>query len=223
MSVLIIGDVHFPFQHKEALGKIVAHAKSMKPDCIVQIGDLYDFYAFSKYPRSLNVMTPADEVRLGYEGAKTMWKDLQKASPGSECFQMLGNHDERVVRKLIQQSPEFEEMAKEWLEVRMTFPDVTVVREQEFFLNGVCYMHGFRNAIGDHARYNQVSTVVGHSHRGGVVFEQNAHGTFFELNVGWVGDKFSPVFSYQSQKRISKTTLGFGIIDELGPRFCPLE
>ncbi len=71
-------------------------------------------------------------------------------------------------------------------------------------------------------QYNTRSTIVGHSHVGGVVFRQSSKGTIFELNAGYLADETAEPLRYRPQT-ISKWTLGYGLIDEKGPRFCPIE
>lgn len=87
----------------------------------------------------------------------------------------------------------------------------------------VCFMHGHRSKLGDHAAYNEISTVCGHSHQGGVVYRRHRNKIFWELNAGWLGDERQSVFAYGAQRLLKKWTLGYGEIDSRGPRFCPVS
>lgn len=53
-DILVIGDTHFPFHDLNALRKIEDAVEDIRAGTVIQLGDLYDFYAFSKYPRSLD-------------------------------------------------------------------------------------------------------------------------------------------------------------------------
>jgi len=68
-------------------------------------------------------------------------------------------------------------------------------------------------------RYN---VVCGHIHRGGAVYINYDNKVFWELNVGFLADKDSKALSYSALKRFSAWTLGWGEIDEQGPRFIPI-
>ena len=80
------------------------------------------------------------------------------------------------------------------------------------------FMHGMRK-MGEHARWNQMSTVTGHTHQGRIEYFMNRDGTYFEMNCGWLGDKHSYPFAYRQQKRLDNTHQGFGLIEHRQPRF----
>ena len=99
-----------------------------------------------------------------------------------------------------------------------------------FKLGDVSFMHGHLTGLGAHARKYLRSVVCGHTHRGGCVTipmgedggaGSNAPRTLFELNAGFLGDPQSRPLSYRPTK-INEWTIGFGYIDEWGPRFIPL-
>lgn len=220
-SILVLGDLHAPFVHAKSLARAIKLASLIKPKIIVQIGDLYDLYAFSKYPRSLDLMTPKQEINEGLEVTCRMWRELRKASPKSKCFQMIGNHDSRPVKRLIEKTPELERFLD--LSSLYDFPNVTMVPSErdELIIGDILFMHGFRSKLGDHARHNGKNTVCGHSHRGGVVYHRLGDKTLWELNAGFLANEKSYALSYTRQAKISTWTQGVGLIDELGPRFIP--
>lgn len=225
MKILALGDIHFPFEDIFAVRQAISIANEFRPDLIVQVGDLYDKYAASKYPRSLSVLTPDREDELGREHADKMWEQLRKAAPRAKLVQLAGNHDIRPVKRAAERNPESVRAVYKQYKTDLTFSNVETIYDptEEFLYKGIVFMHGHRNRLGDHATYNQRSTVVGHSHRAGIVYFQNYERLFWEFNVGWLGNREEPVFSYRSQKILSQTTLGVGLIDERGPRFVSLE
>jgi hypothetical protein len=181
-------------------------------------------FSYSKYAKSLSVMTPKEESTRARACAEKMWKRFLNDCRKARLVQLVGNHDERPLIKILEKTPENEHIANDWFRRFMTFDGVETVFDpkQEFIYDGVCYMHGFRK-FGEHAIYNQMNTVTGHLHRGAVQWNENINGSYFELNAGFLGDKDSAALKYKSQNRITKMTLGFGIIDKLGPRFVSLE
>lgn len=225
MSVLVLGDIHFPFHHVAALKKAKQAIAQVRPQVVIQIGDLRDMYSASKYPRSYDLMTPAQENKLGREQSEEMWHHIKKLSPRSKRIQLMGNHDTRYTSRVYEKLPEAEVPMKQWLRNEYTFDGVETIHDpkEEIKVEGIIYQHGYRPGLGDHATYNQHSTVVGHSHRAGLKVFHNLRGLFFELNVGWLGDRDAKVFGYRAQNKITHTSRGFGIVDSLGPRFIPLE
>jgi len=205
----------------------VETVKRLKPDYVIQIGDLYDMYSWSKFPFKRDLYTPKDELARGREMAEEMWTRLRKAAGPWKCkfIQMKGNHDERPTKRLLEKAPEFMSLMDDPLHELFKFKGVSTQREErdDFVLDGIVFMHGFRSKLGDHARHNGMSTVVGHSHRGGSIFLRLGAKTIWELNAGFCGDEHSVPMSYTRQTRTSTWTQGFAVVDEHGPRFIPLE
>jgi len=218
---VVLGDTHFPFANNKSVSKAVKLIEELKPRLVLQIGDLYDLYSFSRYPKHPDFMSAREEMRLGRAHASSMWDRIIKASPRSRLVQMRGNHDARAAKRAIEDLPASFHIVEEAIAQAMTFYGVELCDEQEFIYDRICFMHGFRKH-GEHAEYNNMSTVCGHSHRAGVTYHANRDGSFYELNVGWLGDITAECFTYRSQKALHKTTVGVGVIDNNGPRFVSL-
>ena len=224
LRVVAFGDLHFPFAHKRKVAAALSLVKRLKPDAVVQVGDAYDLFSFSRFPRSQSVITPRDEISRARADAEQFWAAARAAAgKGVECYQLLGNHDERLVKRVMASLPEFEPFLEEIHARLWKFDGVTtqLSEREELMLDGVCYMHGFRKH-GDHTRHNGMSTVCGHSHLGGVVYSRLGPKTLWELNAGYLGDPNSKALSYTRQRRIQTWTHGVGVIDSDGPRFVPL-
>lgn len=177
-------------------------------------------YAFSRFPKSLNVLTPAQEIKAGRRVTEQLWQDIRaSAGKGVECFQLMGNHDQRLAKRIAEALPEVEGMVAKEL---WTFEGVQTMESErdELIIDNVVYMHGFRKH-GDHVKYNLMSTVHGHHHTGGVIFMPIKNKILFELDVGYLGNPQTTALSYGMQSRFSKWTKGVGAIDDYGPRFIP--
>lgn len=148
-----------------------------------------------------------------------------KELPDAEKFQLMGNHCVRPIARIMERAPEFEEDMIEKVNERYTFDGVKTIYDprEELDVNGVRFIHGYRSKLGDHAVFNQMPVVCGHSHRGGTVFIPMRDRISYELNAGYLADASHPALSYTMQKKASNWTLGFGLIDESGPRFVPLS
>jgi predicted phosphodiesterase len=218
-SILAIGDTHFPFEHRPALEWAISQAEQLKPSIIVQCGDLYDMFAWSRFPKSL-VYTPQQERDLARERAELFWKQMQAASPKAKCYQIIGNHDIRPFRQMLGSAPALEVFLN--LTPFFEFPGVTTIHDerQELVLQGVHFIHGYKSQMGAHRDHMVANAVVGHTHLGGTSFRSIRGRILWELNAGFLGDPDSKAMSYTPQK-ITKYTLGLGLIDARGPRFIP--
>jgi predicted phosphodiesterase len=222
-KILVIGDTHFPFHHKKGMERLYEFAEKYQPDYIIQIGDLLDLYGQSKFPRSQNFYSPEEEEREGVKQASLMWKTLKEKCPKSQCFQLLGNHDVRPVKRVLENAPTLEHVVKAHYKNIMQFEGVTTIDDyrQELIIEDIVFHHGYRSKLGAHRDYTLTNFVCGHSHKGGVVFRRIRGETIWELNAGFLADASSKVLAYSSQK-IHDQTLGWGWIDEWGPRFIHL-
>ena len=220
---VVIGDTHFPFHHPACLKWALDLIADLEPQHVVQVGDLYDRFSQSKFPRNHSAITPGEELTSGREAAEAFWQSVRARSPHSKCFQLYGNHDDRPLKRALEAAPELLEMVLPSVRGLHEFPGVTTMRDSktELILDGVVFMHGYESRPGAHAAKNHASTVHGHTHHGGTWFRSDGRGTFWELDAGCVVDLDSPAFDYRVQRKLYGVTLGVGVIDRSGPRFIP--
>ena len=212
MKVLTIGDTHFPFHSKPAYKKLLKLIQKEQPTHVVQIGDLLDQYVFSKYTRSLSV-DPAVEIQLGLKLANKMWADIKKLVPKAKCYQLIGNHDVRLAKRITEKLPELESFFSH--KNLYIFPGVKVLESDRDFLelDGVIYVHGWLSKSLDHAKYFNKPTVHGHRHRPCIEVE----GRLWSMDVGYVADATSLPLQYTASK-FTKWVTACGIVTDGKPR-----
>lgn len=217
--ILIIGDAHFPFVHHQTLEKIYRFAEKHRPKHIVQMGDLYDFFAHSKFPRSQNFYSPDQEMAEGRKAAEEMWKTIRGLCPDAKCHQLLGNHDVRPLKRIMESAPTLESLLVRAIEPLFEFEGVQTIKDprDELVLQGVTMVHGYASRPGFNRDFVLGNCVNAHTHRAGVVYRALREQTIWELNPGFIGDETSKALSYTPQ-RTTGWTLGWGWIDEYGPR-----
>ena len=217
--VLIAGDTHFPWVDSGCLARFYKAIGHHKPDVIVQIGDLYDMYSHSKFPRKADLCTSKEELCEARDGAESFWKNCRKeASRKCEFIQLLGNHDERPSKRINERYPEIASLVG--IDDLFKFAGVRTILDtrSEFTIDSVIYTHGhFTGITGKHAAYYGRSVVHGHTHRGGVVYHRLHGRTIWELDVGYMAGSAEPL-QYTATKT-TKWTHGYGLVDEHGPRF----
>lgn len=220
-TILVVGDLHFPFVHKNALEALHVFNKQAQPTHIIQVGDAYDMYAFSKYPRSQNIYSPKDEESLAREGLVNFWKRMELDNPGAKRTMLLGNHDIRPVKRALESNGSFEHIVEKHLKEIMTFDNVETIYDsrEEYEASGILFHHGFLSGLGKHRDYTHSNIVVGHTHKGGVSYRRIKGQTLWELNAGFLGDPEAKALSYTALKKNTDYTLGWGWIDKYGPRF----
>ena len=230
-KILVLGDTHFPWVSVDALSAVYQFI-DQNPDItlVIQLGDLYDMFSWAKFPRSHLIYAPNQELEVGRKMAEEMWTTIRRMLPKARLVQILGNHDIRPIKKCLELAPELEPFLQ--FKQIFQFSGVELVEDvrEPFKVDGISFIHGHLSGLGAHARKYLRSVVCGHTHRGGVATipmgEDGGEGpdaprTLFELNAGFLGDPLSRPLSYRPTK-INEWTIGFGYIDEWGPRFIPL-
>lgn len=218
-KVLAIPDLHAPYTDLESLTLLYTHIEKEQPDVIVQLGDQLDLYAFSKFPRSHNLMTPKQELEQGVGLLTEMWEIIHRVSPGSRCYQLLGNHMERLPKRVIERLPEAESLFR--IEDLVRFKGVDTVTDDRLVIDDVLYLHGFLTKPYAHMRYFLKSCVFGHIHQAWCVYEKIHAGLLFDFTCGYLADDAQIPLKYTASK-INKWSTGYGLIEAGIPRFVPL-
>lgn len=228
-NVLVIGDTHFPYTNFNSLTAIYSVIEKEKPDVVIQIGDLFDMYAFSSFPKSDDRLSAQEEMRQAREGAENMWKTIRKLVPKSQRYQLLGNHCIRAEKRAQELAPVLEFAVIRTLRDYFVFPGVSTIHDhrEELIIDETAYIHGWSSRLGAHLNYmnGKYNLVHGHTHRAGI-----SHKIFhtpygprmrWELDVGYIGDITSKVFHYTPQKH-TNSTQAVGIIRDQVPEIILL-
>jgi UDP-2,3-diacylglucosamine pyrophosphatase LpxH len=226
--ILCLPDTHLPWINKSAVSKLIELIPKIKPKTIIQLGDLYDLYSMSRFPRSQNIITPADEILEARMGAEELWRILRKKAPRAQCYQIVGNHDAlRIQKKVYEKAPELEAFLNykhlwefKGVETYHDFREPLVLEHEVW--GPIYFQHGFLSRPGQHAKHFMGHTVHGHIHKSWLHWVGVHNQSFFELNCGYLADPHSKVLNYTKTK-FTEWTAGVGVIDDLGPRFINLE
>ena len=225
--IIAIGDLHLPFM-ADAVFKWILNSiiKPNKNDiyAIIQVGDLYDMISFSRFPKRM-MITPKDEMFDSIYEANKFWRLIHKACPQAKKFQLKGNHDQRLAKRVVERMPELDHLInyKEIFE----FDNVETIHDDlsSLELRNWHFIHGFTKE-GTHIEAVHFNNVcLGHTHRGGTwtkrLKTRKNPELLTELNCGFVGDPFHESLIYRPLRKFFTWTWGVGLIDELGGRFIP--
>jgi hypothetical protein len=221
--IAIIGDTHFPWICHDSLSLVYTYLEQLKPQYVIQIGDLYDLYGHSRWPKSQLQFTPSQEVKIAREMASQMWKQIQTTVPNAKCIQLLGNHCIRPHRAVIAAGlGELEEFFN--FNALFNFENVETIYDprEPYILGGITFIHGHLTGLGAHIPHFGGHVVHGHSHKGGLIYKRVLGKNFFELDVGYLGKADAKCFTFTASK-ITNWTRGLGFIHELGPIWIPFD
>ena len=200
-NILIIGDIHEPFSHKDYLKFCAITANKYSCDRIIFIGDLIDNHFASYHEIDPDGMSAGDELELAIKRMSKWYKAFPKAD------MIYGNHDRMIMRKAFSSG-----ISKHWIK---DFKEVIGLPNWEFHerlvLNDVQYVHGEGKKARSRAKSDLQSTVSGHYHTDCYVdwFVGNNY-RIFAMQTGCGIDRNSYAMAYG--KHFSKPAIACGLV-----------
>jgi len=215
--ILVISDMHLPYQHKDSIKFLKEIKKEFKPDTTISIGDLLDQHALSFHDSSPELYSAGMEL----DKAKEYVKELESIFP--KLIEVDSNHSSMIYRRALKHGlpraylkdyGDFLETKKwKWVD------DLTLTMS-----NGQrCFFtHGRSADILKVSQTMGMSAVQGHYHTKFVIsWWANPDNLFFGMNVGCLIDQKSMAFNYAKNFR-TRFIIGCGIIINGIPRLLPM-
>jgi predicted phosphodiesterase len=100
-KILVLSDVHIPYQDNKSLRLALDYGMAMGANCIILNGDTIDCYQASRFVRNPSV----DDLTAEIERAIQFFQLLRKLFPNSEIIHKTGNHEDRWKHLLFNQAP----------------------------------------------------------------------------------------------------------------------
>jgi len=210
--ILIVSDAHRPYHDERAWQLMLKVGRDIKPQHIVVIGDLADFYAVSSHSKNpLRTQQLADELISVNKGLD----ELDGLKAKNKKF-IAGNHEDRLTRYLQDKAPELFDTVgiPQLLKLEERGWDYTPYKS-DTKLGRVNFTHDV-GAAGRNATFKALDTyqhsiVTGHTHRMQYIVEGNATGEYkLSAMFGWLGDRTQ--IDYMHRALVYKNwALGFGV------------
>ena len=171
-NILVLSDIHFPYQDNKALELAIQYGIENKVNCIYLNGDILDFYQCSRFTKDRRLRDMAGELQMGRDFLKMM-QDTFKCP----IYYKIGNHEKRYEDYLMIKAPELLGIDDFKLEQLLRFREfgVTLVKDKQMALAGkLPILHGHEWYGGFAPPVNPArglylkakeSALVGHHHR----------------------------------------------------------
>ena len=216
-KILVISDMHLPYQHKDAIIFLKEIKKEFKPDFVVNIGDLLDFHANSMHEHNPDLYSAGQEL----DKAKEYIKEIENIYP--EVTEVDSNHSSLVYRRALKFG-----MSKQFLK---PYGDFLGTRKWKWVDDLTLTMSNGQRCFFTHGRSADVlkvsqtmgmSAVQGHYHTKFLIsYWANPDNLFFAMNVGCLINQKSMAFNYAKNFK-TRFILGCGIIINGVPRLLPM-
>lgn len=195
IKIITLGDMHVPFEDKEAVKCAFAFCKQQQPAIIIthEWHDFYPISRFNKDPRRIN------DLQLEIDKVGEYFKKLRKLCPDSTIIFLESNHLRRLKRFLWGVSPALVSLRCLAIKNLLEIKKYNVKFGKNFTFREVLFKHG--DVIRRHSAYTAraeferegMSTMTGHTHRlgqgyytrRGGVYTSNECGCLCDLSPEW--------------------------------------
>ena len=216
-TVLVIPDLHCPYEHPDAFQFIEAAKKKFQPHRAICMGDEIDQHAMSQYTPDPDLHSPGKELDLAAEQLAIL----------ARIFPVLpichSNHGDRYLKKAARAS-----IPRRALRKYAEIYDSPVGWQwaDRWEIDGVVYEHGEGVSGPDAARrkamYNMKPTVIGHIHsHAGIQYFNNGERQIWGMNSGCLIDFKSYAFKY-AKHFASKPVISLALVDRGVPHLYPM-
>lgn len=207
-TVFVWPDTHAPFHDEESTAVACAAVKALKPAVLVILGDFFDFWSISRFPK-----LPGRRADLAHEleGSKPLLKQVDALGVPTVYF-LQGNHELRLELFVTNHAHALEGLvpyAKDLIPKRWKY----VPYKRSLKLGKMTYSHDFgrhgiqagRQGLQDLGR----NICFGHTHKLDITYV----GNHVALNAGWLGDVEQIDYAHIDRAR-RECQSGFGLVDE---------
>ncbi len=217
--ILVIPDLHAPYQHEDALDFLVTVRNKFLPDLVVNLGDELDYHALSFHDSDPNL----DSAGVELEKGKLFLRKLESVFP--EMLVCHSNHGSMQYRRAKAHGIPVQ-LIKKYRDV--IFPDGGAPGwswchnwRVNTPLGEVLFKHQATGVLTD-AAHNSCNLVVGHNHGNfSVEYSASSSHLYYGMYCGCLIDKDSMAFAY-GKHSLRKPIIGCGVILNGRPILLPM-
>lgn len=196
--VVVAADFHYwPGKASTGHRGLVYLTKHLKPDIIVANGDVCDFCTISRHPPLgwSSMPTAAEEIEI----AQDRLQEWAEASPQSQRYWPVGNHDARMETFIASKTPELRGIVGTSLQDHFPLWEPCYSLWINDHPGGLVIKHRYKGGV--HATWNNTihagrSIATGHLHSQRITPFTNYNGTIWGVDVGCIADPFDDQFQY---------------------------
>jgi len=213
-KVLILSDLHFPYQDNQAIKAAINYGKEQKVNCILINGDLIDFATISRHEKDWRHRNVAFE----FESVREFLFELRRHFPKAKIVFKEGNHDERWEKWLFLKAPEIFDDPEFKLAARLRLGELHIDIVQDKLpvkIGKLTVLHGHELQGGggvNPARATFLKTIdnvlIGHCHRSSQHTEPTLSGNVIVTTSQGCLCGMYPMFA-----RVNKWNQGFSYVE----------
>lgn len=221
-TILVLPDIHYPWPHQAGIEMAHKWAIKHKPDLVIQLGDIMDQKAWSRWPGATDDPSPEDEFERAYQGMVDLGKRFKKMEV------LIGNHDRRVMMKAAESKlpsrmiKTIQEMIPNAGWNWRTDPRKKLIVPSP--RGDILFVHGDENGGTpiQKAVLMGINVMSGHTHKTSLSYRETMGKFVWGMECGHLMDSNSKAADYAAASGIGSTA-GFGVIKHGIPYWIPAD
>ena len=188
--ILRLGDVHYPYHDKRAIGVALKFAEFLQPKIII-LDEWLDVYSLSKYNKDPQ---RKQDLQDDIDGAVVLLRWVRQVCPNSRLIMLKSNHDKRLQTYLRTRAEELDNLRCLQFSELLELFSMGIEYMDSFIFRNFLWKHGsvVRKDSGMTARAELLkegmSGCSGHSHRLALFFKTLRGGKFCWIESGCLCD-----------------------------------
>ena len=183
-QLFVLSDLHITFQDDATLKAVIDCMADCQPDNIVLLGDILDCYSISRFcKRPDRVRNLQDEINIFYHTMRTIKKEL----PKTEIHYVLGNHENRLEKLVLENPGLFGLKALEPQQLFRLDELGIYYHKTKVKINNFIYYHG--DVVRKDASYTAKAEFLDHKMQDGVSGHTHRLGSYYtsyeQSPTGW--------------------------------------
>lgn len=216
--ILVISDLHCPYNHKDTVKFLAAIKKKYKPTRVILSGDEVDMQGISFHDHDPDLDSIGKELDTAIEALKPIYKlfpvaEVLESNHGSLVIRRALAHG--LSRKFFRSPGEVLEAPKGWswhFDIQTTLP------------NGMpCYFHHSKGAnVKKNSQAMGSSFIQGHHHESfEIQYWGNPNALLFGMTVGCLVDTKSLAMAY-NKNNLKRPVIGCAVVIDSIPQLIPM-
>lgn len=216
--ILVISDLHIPYEHKDTLKFLTAIKDKFKPDKVISVGDEVDGHAISFHNSDPDLFSPGHELEVSIARLQSYYKlfprmDIVDSNHGSLVYRKQKFCG--LPRNVFKDYRDVLEAPKTWT----WHFDLTVKMSDG---NELYVCHGKSANALKLSQSMGMCTVNGHYHEQfNIQYWGSPAGLFWSMVVGCLIDDDSRAFEYNNTN-LKRPIIGCGLILDGQPKLLPM-
>lgn len=216
--ILVISDMHIPYQHPDTVRFLAAVAEKYKPTRVICVGDEVDAHNLSFHDSDPDLFSAGDELQEAIRQLRPLYDlfpemDLIDSNHGSMVYRKGKHHG--IPRKYLRGYNEVLEAPEGWqwhMDLLIDVPGG----------NQVYFHHGLSKDVMKVVAQRGMCVVQGHYHTEfRIGYLGNPNHLLWGMNVGCSIDGKSLAFAYD-KTNLGRPVIGHGLIDNGLPILLPM-